>query len=274
MNSESIQQLQRALRARGLNVPISGVLDQATFSAMNSAVASSVASNPRIAQVVGSSSPDALVNAYMTNNWSGVTDITGKPFSATDQKTAVAQAEKALAPGYKAQESYDTANVADTLSGQQDAFGNFLSSEAKDFTENKNKQDQNAADQGVLFSGARYQKLNDLKNTYEDRQNQQRNAVGRNITSTARDYQYRYGNPGADKLSSYYQLDQGNTYNPQAVRGGAAPSNTLSSTYDPSKYKFQGTAVNANKAATQVRAASLLSNKANKLSMGGYKTQY
>jgi len=272
MNPDSIRQLQMMLNARGINVPVSGVLDQATFSAMNSAVSSSVASRPNLSNMTGAS-PEALVNAYMTNNWSEVTDITGQPFSQKDQASAVSDAERALAPAYKAQQAYDTAGVTDTLQDQQDSFGRFLGNEAETFSDNKNTLDQNAADQGVLFSGSRYQKLNDLKNTYEDRQRLERADVGKDIARTARQNQYAYGNPASENLSSYYQLSKGNEYNPQVVGNNANQSKSLSSMYNPSDYKFQGTAVNANKAQVQTRAASLLSNKANKLSMGGYKRQ-
>jgi len=274
MNPDAIRQLQNSLNARGLKVPVSGILDQATMSAMNQAVSSSVASNPRLTQISGINSPDAIVNAYMTNDWTGVSDISGKPFSQKDQEQAFAQSERALAPAFKAQTAYDEAVVADTLQSDQNAFGDFLSSEAEGFKDNKIAQDQNAADQGILFSGSRYQKLNDLKQTYEDRQRQQREAVSGDIGTTARNFQYKYGNEGASRLSDYYNLGQGNVYNPQSAQNGVTSTSRLSSVYNPSDYKFQGTAVTANKAAAQQRAGGLLSNKANKLSMTGYKTQY
>ncbi|MGH7250147.1 MAG: hypothetical protein ACREGC_04165, partial [Minisyncoccia bacterium] len=73
-------------------------------------------------------------------------------------------------------------------------------------------------------------------------------------------------------LSQYYQLG-GNKYNPNAVRNNVRSSG-LSNIYDPSKYNFQGTAVNTNKANATIRAANLLANKGNKLVATGYQNQF
>jgi hypothetical protein len=234
-----------------------------------------LAASPVASKIIAQgSSPDAIVNAYMNNDWSGISDVTGKPFSKQMQEEAVATATRALAPAYKAQESYDTSVVREDLAREQGRFSSFLDTEARDFKANKATQDLNAADQGVLFAGSRAQKLNDLKSIYSDREKAERDLTAGNIASTARDHQYQYGNEGAGKLSQFYQLGGGNAYRSNvAGAGGVAAQNGLSKAYNPGAYNFQGTAVTANKASAQTRAAGLLANRANKLTAGGYSNK-
>lgn len=263
MNPEAIKQLQK-----NLGIPVTGILDESTISSMNKAVEKSVSSNKTITSLT-KADPNAISNAYMTGNWSGITGPTGKPFTKKDQQDAFAQAEKALAPGFKAQETYDTANVEDVLKNQVDEYGRFLKAEGEDFRDQKMSLDKDAADRGVLFSGSRVQKNNELRKTFQDRQAEAAGVAGRNIANTSRDFQYRYGDEGASNLSKYFNINSGNSYNPNVATNGVRSSMNLSSVYNPSKYDFQGTTVNSNKANTQVRAAGLLANRANKL-LGTY----
>jgi len=268
MNAAAIKQLQQSL-----GLPATGVLDESTLGAMNNAVKTAVASNPDIAKYGGTNSPDAILDAYMTNDWSNVIDLTGKPFTKAQQRDAVTQAEKAYAPSFNAQDTFDRAGVEDTLSQDQRGFDEFRKGEAEDFGINKDAQDLNAANEGVLFSGARFQKLRDLRNTYQDRETQQRKNVEDRMRSTARNYHYSYGDENAKKLSDFYTLPGQSTFNP-GVAGGKVTSRGSTSAYDPTRYKFQGTIPVARKAAVQTRAAGLLTNRANKLTSTGYKNQY
>lgn len=272
MSPAQIMDLQISLNNKGANLKVDGVLGPKTTEAMNKSVATSLATNKDVSRMMTQNSPETIVNAYMTGNWTGVTDITGRPFSKQMQEQAVAEAGKALAPAYKAQVVSDTADTADILAGKNADYNQFLKTEAEDFGAEKTALDQGAAEQGVLFSGSRYQKENNLKDKYEDREAYQRGVAERSIGSTARDFQYKYGNDAAKNLSSYYNL-RDNTYNPGVARDGVS-SSRLSSVYNPKAYDFQGTAVTANKAATQTRAASLLANRANKLTSTGYKNQF
>ncbi len=272
MTPADIMDLQLSLNERGANLKVDGVLGPKTTEAMNRSVATSLATNPNVSRMLGQNSTESIVNAYMTGDWTGVADITGKPFSSDLQQQAVKQAEKALAPAFRAQVSQETAGVEDSLAGQQANYGQFLKNEADSFQEDKTALDQNAADQGVLFSGSRVQKENNLQKKYEDRQAYQQGVMERSIGGTARDFQYRYGDDAAKNLSSYYNT-RGNQYNPNVARGGVS-SGSLASIYDPRRFNFQGTAVTANKAATQTRAASLLANRANKLTSTGYQNQF
>jgi hypothetical protein len=274
MNPEQVRKLQVELNNRGISVPITGVLDQGTIAAMTNAVSKAVASNPRLQSINSINSPEKLVNAYMSNDWSSVSDVTGKPFSAKMQRQAETQAERALAPGFREQQSYDEATVRDDLAQQQGQFGSFLQSEARTFGQNKEALDQSAVDNGVLFAGSRYEKERDLKNVYQQRQAAERSQVASNIGATARDYQYQYGNQGANRLSDMYRLGSGNTFNPNVAGGQVKQQQAISDVYSPDQFKFQGRQNVANKAAVQTRATGLLSNQANKLSMQGYNRKY
>ena len=274
LSSDQVKALQTALNQSGAGLKVDGILGPQTQAAMNAAVSKSVASNPVTAPLVAQNggNPAAIINAYQTGDWSGVTNVTGQPFTADEQQAALTEAQNALAPAYREQSSNDLATTENSLGIEQDSYQNFLNSQGKQFTTDKNTQDEDAATNGVLFSGSRVQKLNDLKSSYDTAQQQQAATVGRQIAGTAQNYQYKYGNDAANTLSSYYNLG-GNAYNPGVATGGVTKGSSLSSYYNPSAYNYQGTAVNANNANAQTRAAALLANKANKLLPSGYNTQ-
>lgn len=244
-----------------------GTTAQNNTPSVDQAYKDALANDPEIRQMT-KLDPEAIFNAYSTGDWSTITAPTGTPFTKEIQQEAFKQAEDALRPGFEAAQTYETAGVEDALQSQKDQFGNFIKSEAEDFKANKRALDQNAADSGILFSGARYQKENDLRRTFEDRQAQQATQTGRNIAGTARDFQYQYGNKNANKLSDMYNLGKTNTYNANVSQNMVKPSMNIKA-YDPSRFNFQGTTLNTNKANTQVRASGLLANRANKL-LGAY----
>lgn len=246
----------------------------AELAKFQQSIAAALAANPDVSKYAGTNTAETILNAYTTGDWSNVVSLSGVPFTREQQQEAVAQAEKALAPAYKAQEAYDTAGVADSLGEERASYDQFRDSEAEAFGDAKDVQDLNAADQGILFSGARVQKLNDLRNTYEDRDAIQRGRAESNIRTTARDYQYKYGDKNARQLRDLYTLPGGSSFNANVAGGKVTPNSELSSIYNTNDFKFQGTAPVSQKAAVQTRAASLLTNRANKLSPVGYKSQF
>lgn len=241
----------------------------ATGPATADAIAAALAKNPDYQKYAGNNSTASILDAYQSGNWAGVTDLTGKPFTDEQQQAAVADATKALDPAYKAATAYDTATTEDTLSGDQAAYGQFERDQGINFQADKTALDQSAADNGVLFSGARLQKQNDLKTRYSNAEADKRGALSSAVGGTVRDYQYAYGNDAARKLSSFYSAPGGNTYNPGMATGGVRSSPGLSSIYDPSGYNFQGTKPVAQQTAIQTRAAGSLANRANKLTLSG-----
>lgn len=273
MTTDQIKALQTQLNQQGANLKVDGVLGPLTSAAMNSAISAAVAANPAISHLTSQNNPSAIVNAYTTGNWSGVVDNTGKPFSDEDQAAAVAKANAALAPQFQEQQSYDTSVVGNKLADTKRGLSSYLDTSATNFATDKNTLDQNAATNGVLFSGSRVQKENNLKTQYEKADASKIADAGSSINTNLNDFAYKYGTPAVQTptLSQYYQI-QGNAYNPKAVRGNVTPGG-LSSVYSPTS-AYQGTAVNANKAAVQTRAASLLANKANKILPGGYQNQF
>ena len=79
------------------------------------------------------------------------------------------------------------------LRQKQLQYQNFLANAREAFQKEKEQQDQTSADQGVLFSGGRYQKLQKLGDTYKQNEDYQRSLYGGDIAAIARDYQYAYG---------------------------------------------------------------------------------
>ncbi len=233
---------------------------------MQDEISAALGRNPDVQTYGSGNDAGSILNAYMTGDWSGVVSLTGQPFTEEQQKAAVAQAETALAPAYKAQVAKDTADTEDSLRNTQEGFKDFQRGERSNFATDKAAADQSAADQGVLFSGSRFQKLNDIRNTYADREAIQRRNAASNLSSTGRNFQYQYGNDAARGLSDMYSLPGATGFN--ATRGTASRGG-LAAAYDPAKYDFQGTSAVAQKTAVQTRAAGLLTNRANKLSLSG-----
>jgi hypothetical protein len=223
--------------------------------------------------VFAGNSADDLAYAATTGDFSKLRNESGKPFSNLDQANAMSEAEKALAPGFEAEKRFDTAKTEEDLRAEKSKFDNFLSEERTAFGEDKTTLDQNAADQGVLFSGGRKEKEKRLADAYSSNLAKNLETTTSSIGNIARGYQYDYGDEAAQSptLSKYYQLG-GNVYNPNMARGGAT-STGLSSIYSGQGYNFQGKKVNTNKANANVRAASLLSNRGNKLLSTGYQNQ-
>lgn len=269
MTPETIKQLQASL-----GIPTTGVFDAATSGAFASAIQRAASANPDIQEYAGANDVAAIVNAFQTGDWSSVTSLTGKPFTDQQQQAAVSAASQALGPAYEAEKSNDTAAVQDTLEKNAQDLSTFERDQAAQFGKDKNALDQNAADQGVLFSGSRLQKQNDLRTTYANADADKRRAATQAATTAARGYQYAYGNDATKGLSSYYTLPGATSYDAGVAGGKVKPSGTLSAVYDPNKYNFQGTKPVAQSAAVQTRAATLLSNRANKLSLSGVGAKF
>ena len=226
-----------------------------------------VAAHPTV-QASGVSTDD-ISNAMATGDWSKITAVTGQPFSSADQNQAVADATAATQPYYDAERASDTEGTANSLAGNQLDYNKALADNAASFQTDKTNQDQTAANNGVLFSGGRAQKLNTLANNYRASDAYNQSKYGQSIANTAGNYAYKYGsaNAGNPTLSQYYQLGS-NNYNPNVASGGVTPGG-LSTIYNAGNYSYQGTETNAAKAAVQTAAAGLLANKANKLA-GSY----
>ncbi len=218
--------------------------------------------------------PDTLAYAAETGDFSSLRDPQGQPFSDLQQKDAMNEADRALAPGFKAEKQYDTANTIDSLDKTKKDYEDYLATSKENFQTDKTNLDQDAADKGVLFSGGRYEKERKLIDSFDRNQATNLRGVVAGLGGTLRDYQYAYGKNAVSQpsLSQYYQVG-GNTYNAHTAQSGigAAP---IKDVYNAGAYNFQGTKVNANKAAASVRAANLLKNKGNKLLSTGYNNQF
>jgi hypothetical protein len=235
---------------------------------LNIAVTNHPVIQPFIAQ---GNSAEALSNAVSTGNLTGIVDNTGQPFSLEDQQKALAEAEAATKAFYDAQKQYETQNAEAKLKQQQLDYQKQMADASTKFETDKQTLDQNAANQGVLFSGGRAQKERALQNQYTRAQEYNQASTGADIAGTARDYQYKYGNNAAQGLNQYYNLAP-QTYNANVSTGGVSQGG-LSSVYNPSNSNFQGTQVTAQKAANLQRAAGSLWNKGNKLIQTGMYNQ-
>ena len=229
--------------------------------------------NPVIKEYVAKgNSPESLSYAAETGDFSGLVNQFGQPFSLEDQQEALRQAEEDNKLYYEALKQKETTEAENALAQKQADYQQYLLKSGQEFEADKSASDQSAANRGVLFSGARVQKEKNLQRSYEQDQAYKQASLGRDISATAQDYQYKYGNQAAKGLSQYYKLGQ-NTFNPNVARGGVG-SGGLSKVYNPNQYDYQGTTNVAQKTAANQRAAGLLWNKGNKLLATGYQNQY
>ena len=240
---------------------------QKTQAQVDAEYAAAAASHP----VLASNTPEMLDYAMNTGDFSSLVDVSGKPFSAVDQAAAVSEADKAISPYYTALETKDTQDTISSLDQQNRDYQSFLKTQGENFQGDKSKLDQNAADQGVLFSGSRAQKERQLQDSYTRAGQEKKANVASNIGDTARNFGYKYGDIAAGGLGSFFNLG-GNTYNANKASGGVG-STGISSVYNTNN-GFQGTIKNTQKADTQKRAAGLLYNKGNKLLASGYNNKY
>ncbi len=234
-----------------------------TQAELDAQYSSAAAAHPTLA----GNTPEAIAYATSTGDVSGLVNNQGQPFSAQDQANAVSSATDALAPFYQAQQNKDTGDTTASLARTQGDYQGYLADQVAKFQVDKGTQDQTSANNGVLFSGGRAQRQQQLAASYQRADAQKLSTASTDIGNTARTYGYNYGDPAAQSLSQYYNLGS-NNYNPNVATGGAT-SNGLSSIYNAAQ-GFQGTQINAAKAAAQQRAAGLLANKANKLVGTGY----
>jgi hypothetical protein len=239
---------------------------------MSSDIQAEAAKNPVIAPKLAQYKSFDEAWGSMGGDLSTFTDAYGQPFSAKDQAEAVARGTADVNPYYQAQQAKETADTQAALKQKQLDYQNYQATSGAQFEADKAKQDQSAADSGVLFSGGRAQKLATLQNAYTQDQDYKRASTENAIGNTMRDFQYKYGNENANKLSDVYKLG-GNTYNAQTPTGGVT-TNGLSSAYKVGDNAFQGTQINAAKAEAQKRAAGYLWNKGNKITSGGISNKY
>lgn len=235
--------------------------------------AEAAAANPAIATLAkGGSTLEEIINGLSTGDISGLLDWQGKPFSVEDQQAALAQGMEDNRLYYEAMQAKDQADAESAMAKKQADYQDYLIQSGQQFQADKDTADQNAAEQGVLFSGSRVQKEKNLARAYaQDQATNQRN-FATSIGDTARDFQYKYGNAAATGLNKYYNLGS-NTYDASKAQGGVASAG-LSAIYNPSSYNFQGTKNTERQANANTRAAGYLWNKGNKLLATGYTNQY
>ena len=247
--------------------------DEKTQKDVDDEYKAAVGSNPVITELAkGGSTIDEIINGLQTGDISGLTTMTGQPFSAQDQQDALARGMDDNKLYYEAQQKNDAVATENALAQKQGDYQDWLILQGDKFQADKTTLDQNAADTGMLFSSGRSQKEQKLQNSYGQAQSSKLATLGRDVGTTANDFQYKYGNNAASGLSQYYNAG-GNTYNANVATGGVGSSG-LSSIYNPSNSNYQGTANTERSAAAQKRAAGYLWNKGNKLMSTGYNNQY
>lgn len=231
-------------------------------------------SNPRIKDLAdkGGSTPAEIAAALLSGDLSGIVDWQGKPFSPEDQQKALSDADESTKAFYEQQQAKETADAESSLAQKQADYQDYLINSGQNFESDKTQSDQTAADSGILFSGGRVQKEQNLQRAYEQDQASKLASVSRSIGTTANDFQYKYGNDAASGLSKYYNLG-GNTFNPNVAAGGVGQK-SLSSVYNPGSNNYYGTRRKERALDNATRSAGYLWNKGNKLLATGYNNQY
>ncbi len=210
--------------------------------------------------------PEDYANMIMSGNYSGM------PYSQSEIDALQQQSLNDISKYYDEDKAKSTADFQGDAQTAQRAYQNFLDQQASQFKDDKSAQDTSAAQNGVLFSTGRVQKLNNLQNAYNTAQQVKKDQYGNAIASSARDYQYKYGNNAANNLRDYMTLG-GNTYDAQG-NTGVVGSGGVSAVYNPSSNNYYGTQNTAKQYNAALRTGSKLWQKTNKGLLSSYKNQY
>lgn len=249
-----------------------GGLTQERFQQIQSEVHNEIKNNPFFQNYTNAgNTPQQIEYAMSTGDLSAIVDEYGKPFDTATQQEALKKGMEADKVFYEQQKQKETADTESTLASKQADYQDYLINSGEKFQQDKTTLDQNAADKGVLFSGGRKQKEASLQTAYERDQATKLRNLGSDISSTAQDYQYKYGNDAANSLSKYYTAGA-NTYNPNVATGGVTTGG-LSNIYNPNTSNYAGSRIGEQVAQANKRATGLLTNKANKLMASGYTNQ-
>lgn len=243
---------------------------QADIDKLTAEVTAEIKTNPITGTFVNAgNTPEAIAYAMQSGDISGLVNQNGQPFTPQEQQDAYNAADAELADYYEKQKAKDTADAESAMADKQRAFQESLITSGESFSKDKTTLDQNAADQGVLFSGSRVQKEQSLQNAYNRDQASKQANLASDIGGTARNYQSAYGAGAANNLSSMYQAGS-NIYNPKVATGGVS-SGGLSSIYNPGQNNFGLGTVAAERATiANQNAKKKLTNTANKLLSTGY----
>lgn len=169
-------------------------------AAHTAAVRNEIQNDPRFSGM----DVNAIMSAYETGDFSSLPNASGQPFDTAAANKALADSMAVLDPVYFNEKLKETGDLEDSLGYKKREYDRYLSSQATKFGQEKDQQDLAAAQNGVLFSSGRVQKLNDLKTAYESDDAAKRDALSTDIRTAARGYQYKYGDllHRADLMSS------------------------------------------------------------------------
>lgn len=263
-------QVFQGLPGTGLKVDgIYGPLTAAALSAYQthpSNPATQSQSGQAAAAAAAGMSPEDYANMIMSGNYSGM------PYSQAEIDALQQQSLNDISKYYDEDQAKATGDFQADAQTAQRAYQGFLDQQAGQFKDDKATQDVNSAQNGVLFSTGRVQKLNNLQNAYNAAQQMKKDQYGNAIATSARDFQYKYGNNATNNLRDYMTLG-GNTYDAQG-NAGVVGNAGVSQAYNPSSQNFYGTQNTAKQYNAALRTGSKLWQKTNKGLLSSYKNQY
>jgi hypothetical protein len=281
MTKEQIKAEQLRLnQTYGFNLKVDGIMGPLTQNAMDKAdimdqqqyLNENYGAGLKVDGILGPLTQAAMDKPIAANETQNKSDRqeaeTGQGYSQKQWDAAFNEGMSVLNPSYQEEQQYERAGLESDLAQKQADYNQYQTSQADKFEADKSTLDQNAANNGVLFSGGRAQKQQKLGSSYANADQYKRDSYGRDIGNLARNFQYKYGNDAMGGLSSAYNLG-GNTYNPNVARGGVGSQN-LSSVYNPSSYNFYGTNNSKQKSEAAQRAYGQLGNVSNKNNPYGY----
>ena len=140
-----------------------GKLVTPTQSQLDKTYSDAAGAHPAISALTSGGTPLAqIINGLTTGDMTGITAANGQPFSTADQQAALAKGMAANSAFYTAQQANDKNTAQNSLAKNQADYQDYLTQSGQNFQDDKAKADQAAADNGVLFSGGRVQKQQNL----------------------------------------------------------------------------------------------------------------
>jgi len=233
-------------------------------------VMSALQANPQYADMLEKLVKTGDVRGNVVMNFSQ--SANGQILRDEDMQALYDQEYEELGGYYGAMQDMEKSALNAQLGLQKRDFQRFLESSASNFKQDKDNQDTGSAQNGVLFSTGREEKLRNLEGTYRSNESAARDNLSTNMGNSMRDYQYNWGGDGMRSMSRQNRLGS-QSYDAFTPRG-VVNQGGMNSVYNPSQHNFAGVKKDERRKFANVYAQNRAANRGNKQGVYGHQTQF
>ncbi len=267
----AVKQFQSAqgLKSDGIVGPLTENKIQAYTIANHPAVKEAMANDPDYAAAMNG----ILNNPELSKAAAGAYKMLGNGTYTPEQYAKeYGDQYNALDAYYKENQKYGQTGAENTLGLNQRNYDRSVAADEGQFQEDKQALDKSAADNGILFSTGRRENEGNLQSKYNANAQQKYDTYTSGQKGILNDYQYKYGTPAVNSLSSYMSANGPTKFNAGSPVNNTNPG-TLSSYYNPSSGNYYGTNNTSQQTNTASNTNDYFKNLQNKSNLEGYKTK-